>query len=103
MADNSTSSMRRDAINLSQSGLSIDSNSTMDSMRSTASSVFTNSSNARRYGLLNKLGAGVQSVFRRFSRPHTSLTEMETQILAVQTGFKRDEIFEWYVSKTIIE
>ena len=85
MAEKSPTDMNRSASNLS-----------VNSARSASSSLYSTLSQRRRHGLLGKIGTGVQSIFRRFSRAHTSLTEMDIQILMTQTNFTREEIVQWY-------
>ena len=84
MANNSPADLSRSASNFS-----------LNSSRSTTSTLYSTLSQRRRHGVLAKIGTGVQSIFRRFSRAHTSLTEMEIQILLTQTNFTREEIVQW--------
>lgn len=94
MAQNSSTKINLDALSRSQSASSIRSSATVDSGRSVLSRYSTASSQKRR-GLLGKIGNGFQSIFRRFSRTHTSLTEMESQILSTTTDFTREEVLQW--------
>ncbi|UJR29983.1 hypothetical protein I4U23_017530 [Adineta vaga] len=89
MARHSPSHLNLDPMSRSQSSSSIRSNLTIDSSRSTTSS-------QKRRGLLGKLGTGVQSIFRRFSRSRTTLTEMQIQILLAMTNFTREEVVKWH-------
>ena len=95
MAQYSSSKLNLDSLNRSQSSSSIISSATVDSNRSTTSSRYSSSSTQKRRGLLGKLGNGFQSIFRRFSRTRTTLTEMELQILSTITNFTRDEVLQW--------
>ena len=89
-----SSKINLDSMNRSQSDSSIRSTATIDSSRSVLSRYSTASSQKRR-GLLEKIGNGFQSIFRRFTRTHTSLTEMEVQILSTITDFTREEVLQW--------
>jgi len=80
----------------SQSSHSLKSNASIDSNRSAASSWMSTTSSERRRGILGKIGTGVRSVIRRFSRTYTSLTEMEIHILATMTNFSREEVLQWH-------
>jgi len=84
-----------DTLNRSHSSASLRSTATVDSNRTTSSSWISTASSQRRKGILGKIGTGFQSIFRRFSRAHTSLTEMEIQILLTMTNFNREEILQW--------
>jgi len=88
MAQHSPSNSNADQMSRAQSTLSLKSNATTDSSRSRNSS-------QRRHGILGKLGSGIQSIRRRFSRTRTSLTEMEVQILLTMTNFTREQVLEW--------
>lgn len=94
MARNSPPNSNVQTLDRSHSNLSISSNGTVDSVRTT-NSVTSTTSSQKRSGILNKLETGFQSVLRRFSRTRTSLTEMETQILITMTGFTREEVSKW--------
>lgn len=89
-----SSRIQIDSMNRSQSASSIQTNATGDSGRSVISRYSAASSQKRR-GLLAKIGNGFQSIFRRFSRKHISLTEMEVQILSTITDFTREEVLQW--------
>lgn len=97
MAEKSSSTINPlDSLERSQSSVSIQSNvSTATSRRSTASSLFSSASSRRRHGLLGKIGNGFQTVFRRLSRFHTALTEIDLKILQTLTNFSREEILQW--------
>ncbi|CAF3503868.1 unnamed protein product [Adineta steineri] len=89
MAQRSPVNLNLDPMSRSQSSASMKSNLTVDSTRSSTSS-------QRRRGLLGKIGTGVQSIFRRFRRARTTLTEMEIQILLTMTNFTREEVLQWH-------
>jgi cob(I)alamin adenosyltransferase len=95
MAQRSPPNLKLDTINRSQSSSSIKSSGTVDSTNSTASSRFSSTSNQKRRGILGKIETGFQSIVRRFSKTHTSLTEMEIQILSTMTNFNREEVLQW--------
>jgi hypothetical protein len=94
MAQHTPPNLAIDAMNRSTSTASIASIGTMDSARST-SSRYSSMSSRRRRGILGKIETGFQSIFRRFSRTRTSLTEMEIQILSAMTNFNREEVLQW--------
>jgi hypothetical protein len=95
MASSSSSHLNLDDFARSDSSSSLRSTDTVDWRTSTTSV-------ARRTSLIDRIGNGLQSVLRRFSRCPTSLTELELQILLAQTNLSRDEIlqrsFRWRVS-----
>jgi hypothetical protein len=95
MAQHSPSKLNIDTLSRSGSSASIKSAATVDSTRSSTSSWLSSTSSQKRRGILGKVGTRIQSVFRRFSRTHISLTEMEIQILLTMTNFTREEILEW--------
>jgi hypothetical protein len=94
MAQHSPSNLTTNGLNRARSSTSIKSSGTIDSARSTSSRISSTSSQ-KRQGIIGKIGAGFQSIFRRLSRTHTSLTEMEIQILLTMTNFTREEILQW--------
>ncbi|CAF1172921.1 unnamed protein product [Rotaria magnacalcarata] len=95
MAWNSSPTLNLQQINRSHSNSSISSKETDNSVR-TASTIASTTSSQRRSGILGKIETGFRSVFRRFSRSRTSLTEMETQILTTMTGYNREEVLKWH-------
>jgi len=95
MAQLPSPTLPSDTLNRSQSSASLKSTATVDSNRTTASSWISTTSSQRRKGILGKIETGFQSIFRRFSRARTSLTEMEIQILLTMTNFNREEILQW--------
>ena len=96
MAESSSSSnLTPNDLNRSQSNLSMKSNRTTTSRLSTTSSFFSSISSRKHRGFIGKIENGFQSIFRRFSRPHTSLTEIDVKILQTQTNFTREEIEKW--------
>jgi hypothetical protein len=95
MARHSPTNLNLDTISRSQSASSLRSNATIGSNRSTTGSTYSTASGRRGRGLLSKLGTGFQSIFRRISRAHTSLTEMEIHILVATTNFNREEVLQW--------
>ena len=63
--------------------------------RSSDSTVFSLRASQRRRGFKNKMETGIKTLFRRFSRTHTTLSELEVQILSTLTHFDRDAIEQW--------
>ncbi|CAF1097325.1 unnamed protein product [Rotaria sordida] len=96
MNRNSPSNSTLQTRDRSPSNSSVGSHKTIDSGLSTASTNLSSTNSRRRNGFLGKIGSGFRSVFRRFSRPHTSLTEMETRILSATTGYSREEVLQWH-------
>ena len=90
MAQNSPPKITLDTMNRSKSIASLASTHTVDSSRSISSA-----RSHKRRGIIGKIETGFQSIFKRFSRTRTSLTEMEIQILSTVTNFDRDEVVEW--------
>lgn len=82
-------------INRSKSNLSISSDRTSNPSRSEPTSFRGSPPNQRRTGILGKIETGLRSILRRFSRPRTSLTEMEIQMLLTNTDFTREEVLQW--------
>jgi hypothetical protein len=82
-------------LNKSESNLSISSNGTVNSIRSSASSAFSTTSSQKRRGIFGKIGSGFQSIYRRLSRGRITLTEMEIRILSTMTDFTREEVLQW--------
>ncbi|CAF2961130.1 unnamed protein product [Rotaria sp. Silwood2] len=96
MDRNSGSNLNVQKIDRSPSTSSIGSHGTVDSGRSTASTNLSSVSSRRRKGVLGRIETGFRSVFRRFSRPRTSLTEMEAQLLSATTNYTREEVLQWH-------
>lgn len=95
MAQHSPSTLRTGTLPRSRSSASIKSSTTIDSHLSGTNSQISTTSSQKRKGIIGKITNGVQTVFRRFSKAHTSLTEMEMQILVTMTNFNREEILQW--------
>ena len=95
MAQPSSPNLSSHTITRVPSNSSLKSTATISSVRTTASSLFSTTSSQRRRGILGKIGTGIESMFRRITRTRTTLTEIETQILATVTDFSRDEILQW--------
>ena len=68
---------------------------TVESQRSSINSLYYSISSRQRRGFLSKLGTGFQTIFRRLSRAHKSLSALEIQILLTITNFNREEILQW--------
>ncbi|CAF1350203.1 unnamed protein product [Rotaria sp. Silwood1] len=83
-------------IDRSPSSSSVGSHGTVASGQSTTSTNTSSVSSRRRRGILGKIETGFRSVFRRFSRPRTSLTEMDIQLLSTATGYTREEVLQWH-------
>ena len=86
MTENSSKS---NPVNQSTSSLSSRMN---DSTGATTSTMINGE---RKNSRSTKIGTGLRSIFRRFSRTNKSLTEMEIQILSTRTNFTREEVLEW--------
>jgi hypothetical protein len=95
MAQPPPSNLNSDTLNRSQSSASLKSTATVESNRTTSSSWISSTSSRKRKGILGKIETGFQSILRRFSRSHISLTEMEIHILLTMTNFNREEILQW--------
>jgi hypothetical protein len=95
MAQHIISQSSLDSLPRSESNASIQSNATYDSRHSSMTTLYNSTQNRRRHGIFSKLGTGVQSIFRRISRKHKSLTQLEIQILSTMTHFNREEILQW--------
>ncbi|CAF0843833.1 unnamed protein product [Adineta steineri] len=85
-----------DSINRSESSASLQSNATVNSRHSSICSLYSTVSTRRRYGFLNKMGNGFQSVFRRITKTHKTLSDKEIQILSTVTNFDREQILQWH-------
>lgn len=95
MAQHSASFLSPNSLNRSNSNSSIASNGTIGSHRSRTDSCISATSSQRRQGLIGKIQSGLDLIHRRFSRCHTTLSEMDIQILITVTGFNRDEVLKW--------
>jgi len=84
-----------DSLNRSQSSASLGSNSTITSRRTSINSYYSLGSSRRRKGLLSKLGTGFQTIVRRLTGAHKTLSELEIQILLTLTNFNREEVLTW--------
>ena len=95
MAQDKSTTLSPNWMNRSDSNLSIASTRTTDSTHSTASAMLNSIRRKRKDGILDKVSSGFQSIFRRFSRPDTSLTERELQMLIAATNYTREEVIQW--------
>jgi hypothetical protein len=95
MAERIASQSSVDSLSRSQSSVSLQSNVTMESRRSSMDTLFSSTHSRRGRGLMNKIGTGFQTMVHRFSRTKKPLTEMEMNILSTITHFDRDEIIQW--------
>ena len=82
-----------DSLARSESTLSLQSDTTFDSRRSSYSTLYR--SDRRKYGFFNKVGNSLNTFYRRFTRKYKSLSALEIQILSTITQFNREEILQW--------
>jgi len=95
MAEHIPSQTTIDSLNRSQSSASLQSTATINSRRSSINTYYSLGSSRRRKGLLSKLGTGFQTIVRRLTGAHKSLSELEIQILLTLTNFNREEVLSW--------
>ncbi|UJR16483.1 hypothetical protein I4U23_003386 [Adineta vaga] len=94
MANCATEQLNTDTLNRSESNVSLQSNTTVTSRRSSITTLYSMKSNRRRQGIFVRLGMGIHTMVRRFTRANKSLSEMDIQILTTITNFTRDDIFQ---------
>jgi hypothetical protein len=80
---------------LSQSSTSLQSDGSIISQRTSIDILYDSTNVRKRHGIIQKIGTGFQSIFRRFSKKHKTLSQLELQILLTITHFNREEILSW--------
>ncbi|CAF3212303.1 unnamed protein product [Rotaria socialis] len=96
MAERSSPQSSTESLNSSPLPKSRQSNSTIDSRRSSSSTLSSISSDRKHSGLFDKIETNFQKVKRRFSHAPKQLSEKEIEILLKTTNFSSEDIVTWH-------
>jgi hypothetical protein len=95
MNDDTSPKSNVDSVEPSKPSVPLNTNATIGVRHLSESSLLDLRNNRKQSGIIDKIGTGIKTVIRRFSRTNTTLSPLEIQILSTITQFNCNEVLQW--------